>query len=121
MSYAGNNIKAQIVLHLAKGPMTIDRLAAVTRRGKSAVEDHLVELKKVGLVCIVSWQKTGGNPIRVWGIGKTNAEKPAPMSREEKLRRRREAARAARAAQHSDKPATPVTVIPRRDPAAAWF
>jgi len=115
--YARDEVKSRIMLRLRKGtPMSTQQLAVNMRVAYSSVREALVELKKSKEVCVVSWTKTVAHPIRYWGVGSSDAPRPPPITKEERLQKRRDARKRA-----SEQETESRTVVPRRDPAAAWF
>jgi DNA-binding transcriptional ArsR family regulator len=100
---------------LKKKPMTVEEIRVALFVSRSTANNVLKHLRGKGLVCITRYEPTGVKPVAYYGLGKTDAPRPPPITLEEKNRRRREAKARAR-----ELPPPPPTG-PRRDIAASWI
>lgn len=118
IEFKRHDLHSLILLRLERKAMTVAELAKDMRRGQSTVLAALNAMHKAGYVCIASFKKTGGTPVRYWGIGKVDAPRPPLMTPEERSarRRKREEEKRQRLAE-----ANLTDFKPRRDQAAAWF
>ena len=99
---------------LRDGPMTTEEIRAHLAVSRSTANNVIKHLRETKRVCVVRYEPTGVKPIAYYGLGKTDAPRPLPMSQEEKNRRRREA-------KAREKAALEYKPVIRRDIAASWI
>ncbi len=108
------DLQSKVFSMLVHQTMTADQLSKELNTPRSTVIVAINALKKSGKVCIQSYRKTGSSPVRVWGLGNVDAERPPNITPEQrsaqkKLKRKEE------------KTVSKQTFTPRRDIAASWF
>ncbi len=99
---------------LRDGPLTTEQIRAGLAVSRSTTNNVVRHLRDRGVVCIVRYERTGVKPVAYFGLGKTDAPRPLPITAEEKNRRRREA-------KAREKAALEYKPIIRRDIAASWI
>ena len=99
---------------LREGPMTTEQIRAGLGTSRSTANNVIKHLRGTARICIVRYERTGVKPVAYFGLGKTDAPRPQPITAEEKNRRRREA-KARELARLEYKPTI------RRDIAASWI
>jgi DNA-binding Lrp family transcriptional regulator len=108
------SLSDRVLSLLRDGPMTTEQIRAGLGTSRSTTNNVIKHLRGRGLVCISHYEPTGVKPVAYFGLGKTDAPRPLPITPEEKNRRRREA-KARELARLEYKPTI------RRDIAASWI
>jgi hypothetical protein len=108
------SLSDRVLSLLRDGPMTTEQLRAGLAVSRSTTNNVVKHLRGRGLVCISHYEPTGVKPVTYYGLGKTDAPRPLPITAEEKNRRRREA-------KAREKAALEYKPVIRRDIAASWI
>lgn len=118
--FGAHDMRGRILMKLRKGQMTTDELTKELRAARSTVNNAINELHRKKRICIVRWVRTGSSPMRYWGIGDQDAERPPLLTKEEISQRKKEM-RIQQKKEQERMQALATNFTPRRDPAAAWF
>lgn len=118
--FGQHDMRGRILMKLRRGQMTTDELTKELRAARSTVTNAINELHRKKRICIIRWVKTGSSPMRYWGLGDQDAERPPLMTRDQINERKRETRKRQKQEQELMQSASP-KFTPRRDPAAAWF
>lgn len=100
--------RLQDILKLLEMPHTSYELASRLGVSSQCICENLVTLKNMGKIRICGYIPTGGQPIRVWGLGSAPDEKKKLNWKEKKYTK------------NSDELIEP-KFVPRPDIAAAWM
>jgi DNA-binding FadR family transcriptional regulator len=108
------SLSDRVLSLLQDGPMTTEQLRQGLGVSRSTTNNVIKHLRDTARVCISHYEPTGVKPVTFYGLGKTDAPRPLPITAEEKNRRRREA-------KAREKAALEYKPTIRRDVAASWI
>jgi hypothetical protein len=109
------DLKSRVFSALKKKSMTADQLSQELATPRSTVLVAINALKNNSMVCIQTYQKKAGAlPVRVWGVGNVDAERPPYITAEQRNAAKRQKRKEQK--EMNDK-----KFSPRRDVAASWF
>jgi len=75
----------------ADGPITVEALSVELNTSLEYSRLVMHRLKRIGVVCVVHWKRTGANgmPTKVWGFGNKDVRQPSKLTPAERSARSR--------------------------------